>query len=110
VRRSRNIGKTRRDRSATRIAAVAKELGHLVEDGYGGLRFGIGQFRYRLPELGVVGVKVSGRLASDDVTQDRLDIRSYIDTARKHGKNALAVLYDLMTGKPWRPPAQAFSP
>jgi hypothetical protein len=28
--------------------------------------------------------KVSGRLAGDDVTQDRLDIRSYIDTARKH--------------------------
>jgi hypothetical protein len=30
--------------------------------------------------------KISGRLASDDVTQDRLDIRSYIDTTRKHGK------------------------
>ena len=32
-----------------------------------------------------------GRLTavtSDDVTQDRLDIRSYIDIARKHGKNA----------------------
>jgi hypothetical protein len=54
--------------------------------------------------------KVSGRLTSDDVTQDRLDIRSYIDTARKHGKNAFAVLCDLMTGRPWRPPARAFSP
>ena len=54
--------------------------------------------------------KISGRLASDDVTQDRLDIRSYIDTARKHGKNAMDVLCDLMLGKPWRPPAQAFSP
>jgi hypothetical protein len=54
--------------------------------------------------------KVSGRLASDDVTQDRLDIRSYIDTARKHGKNAMDVLYDLMLGRPWRPPAAAFSP
>ncbi len=31
--------------------------------------------------------KISGRLTSNDVTQDRLDIRSYIDTARKHGKN-----------------------
>ena len=29
--------------------------------------------------------KISGRLTSDDVTQDRLDIRGYIDTARKHG-------------------------
>jgi transposase len=54
--------------------------------------------------------KISGRLASDDVTQDRLDIRSYIDTARKHGKNAMDVLLDLMLGTPWRPPAKAFSP
>jgi hypothetical protein len=44
--------------------------------------------------------KISGRLASDDVTQDRLDIRSYIDTARKHGKNAMDALHDLMLGRP----------
>ena len=50
------------------------------------------------------------RLASDDVTQDRLDIRSYTDTARKHGMNAMDVLHDLMLGRPWRPPAHAFSP
>jgi hypothetical protein len=54
--------------------------------------------------------KISGRLASDDVTQDRLDIRSYIDTARKHGKNAMDILHDLMLGRPWRPPAPALSP
>jgi len=54
--------------------------------------------------------KISGRLASDDVTQDRLDIRSYIDTARKHGRNAMDALHDLMLGRPWRPPAQALSP
>jgi transposase len=54
--------------------------------------------------------KISGRLASDDVTQDRLDIRSYIDTARKHGRNAMDVLHDLMLGRPWRPPAPALSP
>ena len=54
--------------------------------------------------------KISGRLASDEVTQDRLDIRGYIDTARKHGKNAMDVLHDLMLGRPWRPPAQALSP
>jgi transposase len=54
--------------------------------------------------------KISGRLASDDVTQDRLDIRSYIDTARKHGRNAMDVLHDLMLGTPWRPPPQAISP
>jgi hypothetical protein len=54
--------------------------------------------------------KISGRLASDDVTQDRLDIRGYIDTARKHGQNAMDVLYQLMLGTPWHPPAQALSP
>jgi len=54
--------------------------------------------------------KISSRLASDDVTQDRLDIRSYIDTARKQGRNAMDVLHQLMPGNPWRPPAQAISP
>jgi transposase len=54
--------------------------------------------------------KISGRLASNDVTQDRLDIRSYIDTARKHGRNAMEVIHELMLGRPWRPPAPAFSP
>ena len=54
--------------------------------------------------------KISGRLTSDDVTQDRLDIRSYIDTARKHGLGALEVLEQLMLGRPWLPPAQPISP
>jgi transposase len=54
--------------------------------------------------------KISGRLASDDVTQDRLDIRSYIDTARKHGQNVMDVLNQLMLGTPWRPPAYSLSP
>jgi transposase len=54
--------------------------------------------------------KISGRLTSDDVTQDRLDIRGYIDTARKHGLNAYEVLYQLMLGNPWLPPAQPISP
>jgi transposase len=54
--------------------------------------------------------KISGRLTSEDATQDRLDIRSYIDTARKHGQDVLTVLHKLMTGNPWRPPAPAASP
>ncbi len=54
--------------------------------------------------------KISGRLTSDDVTQDRLGIRSYIDTARKHGLGALQVLEQLMLGNPWMPPAQPISP
>ena len=50
--------------------------------------------------------KVSGRLASEDTTQDRLDIRSYIDTARKHGQDALTDRsVRIFTGNPWRPPA-----
>jgi transposase len=49
--------------------------------------------------------KISGRLTSEDTTQDRLDIRSYIDTARKHGQHVLTVLRTLMTGNPWTPPA-----
>jgi len=54
--------------------------------------------------------KISGRLTSDDATQDRLDVRSYIDTARKHGHDALTVLRSLLTGNPWRPPAPAAIP
>jgi transposase len=54
--------------------------------------------------------KISGRLTSEDATQDRLDIRSYIDTARKHGHDTLTILRSLFTGAPWRPPAPAGSP
>ena len=51
--------------------------------------------------------KISGRLASDDVTQDRLDIRSYIDTMRKHGVDVLTGSRDALTGNPWQPPLGA---
>ncbi len=51
--------------------------------------------------------KISGRLTSEEATQDRLDIRSYIDTARKHGHNVMTVLRSVMTGAPWHPPAPA---
>ncbi len=54
--------------------------------------------------------KISGRLTSEDTTQDRLDIRGYIDTARKHGQDVLTVLRSLMTGTPWQPPAPAAAP
>lgn len=51
--------------------------------------------------------KVSGRLTSEDATRDRLDLRSYVATARKHGMNAMAVLRDALAGTPWAPPATA---
>lgn len=51
--------------------------------------------------------KISGRLTSEDVTQDRLDIRSYIDTARKQGINVMTALRRAVLGNPWRPPSPA---
>jgi transposase len=67
-----------------------------------------------LPERGVRPLKtqqkISAPLTSDDVTQNRLDIRGYIDTARKHGLGALDVLEQLILGRPWMPPAQPISP
>ena len=51
--------------------------------------------------------KISGRLTSEDATQDRPGIRSYIDTARKHGQDTLTILRGIFTGNPWRPPAPA---
>jgi transposase len=54
--------------------------------------------------------KISGRLTSADITQARLDIRSYIDTARKHGQDVLTVLRSVMTGSPWQPPLPAAAP
>jgi hypothetical protein len=64
-----------------------------------------------LPDRGVRPLKtqqkISGRLTSEDATQDRLDIRSYIDTARKHGQDTLTILRSLFTGAPWQPPVPA---
>jgi transposase len=51
--------------------------------------------------------KISGRLTSEDATQDRLDIRSYIDTARKQGINVMTALRQAITGNPWQPPSLA---
>jgi hypothetical protein len=44
--------------------------------------------------------KISGRLTSEQATQNRLDIRSYIDTARKHGASVMDVLRAAMAGAP----------
>jgi transposase len=48
--------------------------------------------------------KISGRLTSEDITQGRLDIRSYTDTMRKHGADVLAGIHAALTGNPWCPP------
>ena len=39
-----------------------------------------------------------------------LTYQHFLESARERGKNAMDVLHDLMLGRPWRPPAQAFSP
>jgi hypothetical protein len=54
--------------------------------------------------------KISGRLTSEDAAQHRLDIRGYLDTARKHGQDVMAILRGVMTGTPWTPPAPAARP
>jgi transposase len=46
---------------------------------------------------------ISGRLTSEKRTQDRYTIRGYVSTAIKHGLNAMTVLHDAITGRPWMP-------
>jgi len=48
--------------------------------------------------------KISGRLTSEQRTQDRYRIRGYLSTAAKHGHNMMAALRDAMLGRPWTPP------
>jgi transposase len=45
----------------------------------------------------------SGRLTSEARTQDRYTIRGYVSTAIKHGRDAITVLRDALTGHPWTP-------
>ena len=47
---------------------------------------------------------ISGRLTSEDRTQDRYTIRGYLSTAAKHGQNMLTALGETFQGKPWIPP------
>lgn len=49
---------------------------------------------------------ISGLPSSEKVTQDRLDIRSFIDTARKHGQDVMATLRSAMAGAPRNAPFQ----
>jgi hypothetical protein len=46
---------------------------------------------------------ISGRLTSDNRTQDRYTIRGVLSTAAKHGLNMLTILSDALTGRPWMP-------
>ena len=47
---------------------------------------------------------ISGRLTSEDRTQDRYTIRGYLSTAAKHGQNMMTALREAFLGRPWIPP------
>jgi hypothetical protein len=47
--------------------------------------------------------KISGRLTSEDRTQDRYTILGYLSTATKHGLDKIAVLRQALIGRPWIP-------
>jgi transposase len=47
---------------------------------------------------------ISGRLTSDQRTQDRYTIRGVLSTAAKHGQNMMDVLREALSGRPWMPP------
>lgn len=46
----------------------------------------------------------SGRLTSEQRTQDRYTIRGYLSTAAKHGHNMMTALRQAILGRPWIPP------
>ncbi len=50
---------------------------------------------------------ISGRLTSEQRTQDRYTIRGYLSTAAKHGHNIMAALRGTFLGQPWMPPHPA---
>ena len=47
--------------------------------------------------------KISGRLTSEERTQDRYTILGYVSTAAKHGLDKITVLRDALPGRPWMP-------
>lgn len=47
--------------------------------------------------------KIPGRRTGEDAAQDRPGIRSHIDAAGKHGRDAHTVLRSLMADSPWKP-------
>jgi hypothetical protein len=77
---------------------IEETLGHF--EGWRGSRpVRIGNGAADQLQLDIYGEAMDAILTSDDVTQDRLDIRGYIDTARKHGLGALEVLEQLMLSR-----------
>jgi transposase len=51
--------------------------------------------------------KISGGWRTEDGIKAFADVRSYIDTGRKHGQNPLSILTQLLTTGPWQVPSPA---
>ena len=51
--------------------------------------------------------KISGRLTSENVTENRYAIRGYVSTVTKHGADVMTAIRDAILGRPWTPPAWA---
>lgn len=51
--------------------------------------------------------KISGGWRTEDDIKAFADVRSYIDTGRKHGQNPLSILTQLPTTGPWQVPSPA---
>jgi hypothetical protein len=51
--------------------------------------------------------KISGRLTSEQHTQDRFRIRGYLSPAAKHGLNTMTALHETILNRPWIPPSPA---
>jgi transposase len=47
--------------------------------------------------------KISGRLPSEEATENRYAIRGYVSTAVKHGLNAMTALRQVLLSRPWLP-------
>ena len=48
-----------------------------------------------------VALKVTGGHRSDTVAQGHLDIRSYVETGRKHAENRYSLIERLVRNNPW---------
>jgi transposase len=54
-----------------------------------------------------VGLKITGGHRNLKVAEGHLEIRSYVETGRKHGENRFALLERLVRNNPWTIPNQA---
>jgi transposase len=54
-----------------------------------------------------LAAKISGCWRTLSTLQSHCRIRSYLTTARSHGRHPLAAIRDALTGNPWMPPHPA---